>query len=252
MADSKTDRVSTGIAGLDEMLSGGFLQGSAILLRGAPGTGKTTLAMQYLVHGTRNGEPGLLISFEEFPQSLHRDAESLGWNLKELEDNELLHLHFTSPQVLLESLRSPASALSHLLLESDIRRVVLDSVTHFTRVTNDPIELRAVYNTLINALKREQVTSLLVGEESHFENQRFEQGKLSYVVDGIILLRYVEIDSAVQRAMVVIKMRGSDHAKDIRRYEISPKDGVVVTGVFEGREGILSGISHRIAATAKR
>jgi circadian clock protein KaiC len=63
-----------------------------------------------------------------------------------------------------------------------------------------------------------------------------------------VLLRYVEIDSAVQRAMVIIKMRGSDHAKEIRRFEINEKDGVVVTGVFEGREGILSGISHRIVA----
>ena len=248
MATNDDDRVTTGIAGLDDMLSGGFLPESAVLLRGAPGTGKTTVALQYLVHGARNGEPGLLISFEEFPQSLHRDARSLGWDLKALEDQALLHLHFTSPQVLLESLRSPASALSRLLLEGGIRRVVLDSVTHFTRVTNDPVELRKVYNTLINALKREGVTSLLVGEDTRFESQRFEQGRLSYIVDAIVLLRYVEIDSAVQRAMVVIKMRGSDHAKEIRRFEINEKDGVVVTGVFEGREGILSGISHRIVA----
>jgi circadian clock protein KaiC len=134
------------------------------------------------------------------------------------------------------------------MLDGGIRRIVLDSVTHFTRVTNDPVELRAVYNTLINALKREQVTALLLGEESHFENQRFEQGKLSYIVDTIVLLRYVEIDSAIQRAMVVMKMRGSPHTKDIRRYEIRKPEGVAVTGVFEGREGILSGISHRIAA----
>ena len=85
MTSKPTDRVATGIAGLDEMLSGGFIPGSAILLRGAPGTGKTTLALQYLLHGARNGEPGLLISFEEFPQSLHRDAASLGWDLNELE-----------------------------------------------------------------------------------------------------------------------------------------------------------------------
>lgn len=247
MTDKKIDRVATGIAGLDEMLSGGFLPGSAILLRGAPGVGKTTLALQFLLHGARNGEPGLMISFEEFPQSLHRDAESLGWNLKELEEKEMLRLHFTSPQVLLESLKSPASALNRLMLEGSVRRVVLDSVAHFTRLTNDPVALRGIYNTLINALKREQVTTLLVGEEGRFESQRIQHGKLTYIVDTIVLLRYVEIDSAMQRAMAVIKMRGSDHVKDIRRYEISTKDGIVVTGMFEGREGILSGISHRLA-----
>ncbi len=252
MAGKDSERVTTGIAGLDEMLSGGFLEGSSVLLRGAPGTGKTTVGLQYLVHGARKGEPGLLISFEEFPQSLHRDAEALGWNLKEFEDRELLHLHFTSPQVLLESLQSPESSLSRLLLDGGIRRIVFDSVTHFTRVTNDPVELRKVYNIVINALKREQVTSLLLGEESSFENQRFEQGKLSYIVDAIVLLRFVEIDSAMQRAMVVIKMRGSDHAKDIRRFEINKNEGAVVTGVFEEREGILSGISHRIAVPGGR
>ena len=252
MAEKKMERVATGIAGLDEMLSGGFLPGSATLLRGAPGTGKTSIALQYLVQGARNGEPGLMISFEEFPQSIHRDAEALGYNLRDLEEQHLLHLHFTSPQVLLDSLVSPSSALSRLLLEGDIRRVAMDSVTHFTRVTSDPIELRGVYNTIINALKREGVTSLLLGEDSRVEAQRFEQGKLSYIVDTIVLLRYVEIDSAVQRAVTVIKMRGSAHAKDIRRYEISGKNGIVVGGPFEGREGILSGISHRTAIPGAR
>src|SRR3972149_434378 len=213
MADDKTERVATGIAGLDEMLSGGFLHGSAILLRGAPGTGKTSLALQFLIHGARSGEPGVMISFEEFPQSIHRDAEALGWNLLELEEQQLLHLHFTSPQVLLDSLQSPGSALNRLLIDGGIRRVAMDSVTHFTRVTSDPVELRSVYNTVINALKREQVTSLLIGEDSRVESQRFEQGKLSYIVDAIVLLRYVEIDSAVQRALTVIKLRGSSHAR---------------------------------------
>src|SRR3990172_2498323 len=149
MADkSKIERVPTGIAGLDEMLSGGFVSGSSVLLRGAPGTGKTSLALQFLLHGARQGEPGLMISFEEFPNSLHRDAASLGWNLNELEEKELLHLHFTSPQVLLESLQSPTSALSRLLLEGGIRRVALDSVTHFPRITSDSIALRPLYNTL--------------------------------------------------------------------------------------------------------
>lgn len=244
MTASKIKRVQTGITGLDEMLSGGFLQGTSILVRGAPGTGKTSLALHYLIHGALNNEPGLLISFEEFPQSLHRDAMSLGWDLKQFEEKELLHLHFTSPQVLLQSLETPDSPINRLLLTGGIRRVVLDSVTHFTRMTPDPIKLRSIYNTLINALKREQVTALLVGEESRFENQRFEQGKLSYIVDAIVLLRYVEIDSSIQRAVVVIKTRGSAHSKEIRRYEIK-KDGVHVTGVFEGREGILSGSSRR-------
>jgi circadian clock protein KaiC len=240
----KEQRVATGVPGLDEMLSGGFVPGTAVLVRGAPGCGKTSLGLQYLVHGARNSQPGLLISFEEFPTSIHRDAESFGWNLTELEEDGTLHLMFTSPRVLLDSLSSPNSSLSRLMLEGGIQRVVLDSVTHFTRLTDDTIQLRNYYNAIINALKREGVTSLLLGEENRMPKPQQEKGKLSFVVDAILLLRYVEVESAMQRAIVVLKMRGSEHAKEIRRLEIR-KNGLVITEPFEGRESILSGISHR-------
>ncbi len=240
-------RVATGVPGLDEMLSGGLVPGSSVLVRGAPGCGKTSLGLQFLVYGARNNDAGLFISFEEFPASIHRDAESLGWNLAELEEAGQLHLMFTTPQVLLDSLASPQSALARLMMDGSIQRVVLDSVTHFSRLTDDPVKLRAIYNTVVNGLKREGVTSLLLGEESRSPDPRQERGKLSYVVDGIIMLRYVEVESAMQRAIVVLKMRGVDHAKEIRRVEIR-RGGMVVTDTFEGRENILSGISHRTSA----
>jgi circadian clock protein KaiC len=237
-------RVETGIAGLDKMLSGGFVHGSANLVRGAPGTGKTVLALQFLLRGVEQGEAGLLISFEEFPLSLQADAQALGWDLKAPQEQGLLHLYFTSPQVLLKSLEAPAGPLSDLIAQKNIRRVVLDSVTHFTRLTNDQLQLRSIYNQLINALRREGVTAVLLAEEGRSELQRAERGALSFVVDSIILLRYVEVESAIQRAVAVMKIRGSDHVKDIRRYEIR-KGGIVVTGPFEGRESILTGISRR-------
>jgi len=136
--------------------------------------------------------------------------------------------------------------LSDLFIEKNIKRVVLDSVTHFTRLTNDQLQLRHIYNQLINALKREGVTSVLLAEEGHMEVQRTERGALSFVVDSILLLRYVEVESAIQRAITVVKMRSSDHVKEIRRYEIH-KGGLTVTGPFEGRESILTGISHRVS-----
>jgi circadian clock protein KaiC len=240
----KEERVATGVPGLDEMLSGGFVPGSAVLVRGAPGCGKTSLGLQFLVHGSHNHQPGLLISFEEFPSSIHRDAESFGWSLADMEQQGMLHLMFTSPQVLLDSLASANSSLSRLLLEGGIQRVVLDSVSHFTRLTDDSVKLRNYYNTIINGFKREGVTLLLLGEDNRTSRPQHEKGKLSFVVDTILLVRYVEVESAMQRAIVVLKMRGSDHAQEIRNLEIR-KDGVHVTGVFEGRENILSGISHR-------
>ena len=239
------ERVRTGIPGLDEMLGGGFLPGSAILVRGAPGTGKTSLGMQFLIHGaTRERETGLLISFEEFPASLYRDAASLGWDLEPLEREGKLHILFTSPEVFLTGLEMPDSPLNRLLRERDIRRVVLDSISHFNRLTADPLELRHIYTRVINGLRREGVTSLLLGEETRRDATRTDKGGLSFVVDTVLLLRYVEVESTIKRAIVILKMRGSDHDKRIRQYEIR-RGGLVIGEAFEGRRGLLNGIAYR-------
>lgn len=238
------ERISTGVKGLNEMLGGGLMPGSMVLVRGAPGTGKTSLALQFVIHGAmKQNESGLLISFEEFPTSLHRDAEALGWNLAELEGNGKLHMMFTSPEVFLAGMQSPDSPLNRLILEENIRRVALDSVSHFQRLTDDVHELRHMYASVANGLRREGVTAMLLGEEERGSYQRVDKGRLSFIVDTIILLRYVEIESAMQRAVVVLKMRGSDHAKEIRRYEIAV-GGLTVLDAFEGREGLLSGAPH--------
>lgn len=238
-------RIPTGAKGLDEMLSGGFKPGSMVLVRGAPGTGKTSLALQFLIHGaTKHNEPGLLISFEEFPSSLYRDAETLGWDLGELEASRKLHLMFTSPKVFLASLESPDSRLNQLILEENIQRLVLDSVSHFDRLTDDAQELRDIYTSVTNGLRREAITGVLLGEEGRSMYQRAFKGGISFIVDAIIMMRYVEIESAMQRAIMVLKMRGSNHAKEIRRYEIRT-GGLEVLNVFEGREGLLSGSPHR-------
>jgi circadian clock protein KaiC len=240
------ERVSTGIGGLDAMLAGGLLPGSCVLVRGAPGTGKTTLGLQFVYEGAaRRQEPGLWVTFEEFPQSLYRDAAGLGWDLRALEQAGMLHVMFTSPEVFLRSLELADSPLGRLLVEKGIRRVVLDSISHFTRLGHDTHRLRHVYAAIANALRREAVTALLLGEEGGSDLPAGVAGVLAYVADGVILLRHVEIDSAVQRAVIVLKLRGSDHAKEIRRYEIRP-GGIEVTGRFERREGLMSGMTRRV------
>jgi circadian clock protein KaiC len=226
------------------MLYGGFIPGSSVLIGGAPGTGKTTLALQFLHHGAQQGEPGLWISFEEFPQSIFRDATALGWDLGQLERAGMLRMQFTSPEVFLRSLETPDSPLMRTIMDANIQRIALDSVTHFTRMTADPYELRHIYTAIVNGLKREGVTSVLLSEESRSNALQAARGRVPYIVDTIILLRYVEIESAMQRAILVLKMRGSNHTKEIRRYEIR-KGGIVVLDAFADQQGILSGAPHR-------
>ena len=241
-----TKRVRTGVAGLDKMLAGGFLEGSSVLLQGAAGTGKTTLGLQFLYTGAvEEGEPGLLVTFEEFPYSLYRDAQAHGWDLQALEDANQLRILFTSPQVLLSSLQSPSSPVNRTIIEWGVRRVVLDSISHFSRVTQDPSKLRDIYNMVINALKRERITSLSISEDS--TTRAFQhQGHILYIVDTIMMMRYVEVNSAMERAIFILKMRGSEHSKDIHHFEIR-KEGIAVTETFQGLQGLLTGTpSHTV------
>lgn len=243
----KRQRVTTGIPGLDTMLGGGLLEGSTVLVSGAAGVGKTMLGLQYLVTGASQGQPGLLVTFEEFPAELVRDAKSLGWDLRALEAEGKLRMLFTSPEVFLKSLQSPDSPLSELLRDIGPQRAVLDSIAHFRRLTSDPVELRGTYNALVNGLKREGMTSLLVDETACVLGAQSRYASaLPFLVDAILLMRYVEVDSTMQRAIAVLKTRGSPHAKEIRSFSIG-QGGLQVGEPFSGREAILSGSPHRVA-----
>jgi circadian clock protein KaiC len=240
-----TKRVRTGVTGLDQMLDGGFLEGSAVLVQGAAGTGKTTLGLQFLYTGVvEEGETGLLITFEEFPSSLLRDAQEHGWDLRALEETNKLRILFTSPSILLANLQSPDSPLNHTILRWGIRRVVLDSIDHFQRISHDPVVLRDTYATVLNALKREEMTSLLTREVSGTRLQS-QHDKLAYIVDAVLMMHYVEVNSAIERALLVLKTRGSAHAQGIHKYEIKP-GGIFVTERFEGLQGLLTGMPSRM------
>ena len=238
-------RLSIGSPQFDNMLGGGFIDGSAVLVSGAPGIGKTTLGLQFLMAGIKAGQRGLLVSFEEFPASLIRDALQLGWDLKALEQSGDLGIIFTSPKVFLESLKQQTGPIAEKIQILAPTRMVLDSVAHFQQYTRDPLELRDIYNTLVNAIKRQDSTVLLLDEAANIlQHQSKEVASLPFLVDAVILLRYVEVNSSMKRAIAVMKMRGSSHQKEIRSFVIK-KGGLSLGPPFTGHAGILSGTSHR-------
>ena len=242
------ERVKTGVKGLDEMLGGGFLPETANLVEGAPGTGKSTLGMQFIYNGiTQFNEPGLIMTFEEFPQQYYRDAETFGWDFRGLEQADKLRVIMTSPEVGKSDLERVGGRIESIAREIGARRILVDSLSHFERLSDDPVELRGVLFGFINALKREGLTSVLTRESLALigENSSAEE-EVAFVADSYLMLRYVEIESAIRRALLVLKLRGSDHAKDIRQFEVTPS-GIEVRSKFEGREGIMSGSPHRMA-----
>jgi circadian clock protein KaiC len=241
----KEKRAAFGIKGLDDMIQGGLLPGSANLIEGAPGTGKTTMAMEFIYNGiTQFDEPGLIITFEEFPQQYYHDAMHFGWDFKKLEAKGLLKIAFSDPETTLKELDNVDGTFISIIEKMNIKRVVVDSVTHFESLSVDEFHLREIERKFVNALKRENVTSILLRENDSLMGQMGRvTSKIPFIVDSYFLLRYVEIDSTVQKAFLILKMRGSDHQKDIRCFRIGPK-GIEVESKFSGREGIMSGISH--------
>ncbi len=240
-------RVKTGISGFDEMLGGGFLPQSANLIEGAPGTGKSTLGMSFIYNGiVKYNEPGLIITFEEFPQQFYNDAAAMGWDFRQLEADGMLKIIMSSPDITYQDLENVGGIIENNVAEMGIRRIMVDSITHFERITNDIVKLRAIQYSFINALKREGLTSLLTKESNTLLGESTDpNSNIAFMVDSYSILRYVEIDSAISKALLVLKMRGSEHAKDIRQYAIEPKLGIHLQSKFEGREGILSGSPRR-------
>jgi len=238
-------RVPFGIKSLDSMICGGLLKSSANLVEGAPGTGKTTLGMQFIYNGiTMYNEPGLILTFEEFPQQYYHDALRFGWDLKKLEEEGKLRIIFSDPATALNEFDKVDGMFVMLLEELGAKRVVVDSMTHFEPLAQDPCEQRDLEKRFINALKREGVTSILLREnDSLLGNVSQITSKIPFIVDTYVLLRYVEIDSVIEKALCFLKMRGSDHQKDIRCFSVTD-NGIEVSSKFSGKEGIMSGITH--------
>jgi circadian clock protein KaiC len=247
------ERVKTGIAGLDNMLGGGFLTQTANLVEGAPGTGKTTFGMQFIHNGiVKYGESGIILTFEEFPQQYYRDAATFGWDFKRLEKENRLRIIMSSPEVTKADLENIGGRIEQVAREVNVRRILVDSLSHFERLSQDPVELRSILYSFINALKREGLTCVLTRESPALlgESTTVDED-VTFVADSYLLLRYVEIDSAVHKALLVLKLRGSDHAKDIRQFSIT-ENGIVVQDKFVGREGIMSGSPRSMAEAFRR
>lgn len=243
---SKLERVKTGIPELDEMLHGGFMKGDAVMVAGSAGSGKTTLALQYLANGiTKYGEGGIYITFEQLPDQIYRDAKNFGWDLRKMEKAGKLRLICTSPNLLLTG-DGGEQILDETIKEIQPQRVVIDSMSHLAMHVNEK-DLRQEAYRLIMYLKTKGLSSLMAWESPQIIGHSFavtEMG-LSFLVDCILLLQPVEIESSIRKALAILKMRGSDHDKRLRSFEITSR-GINLNSPFTGYEGIITGAPRSI------
>lgn len=243
------NRVKTGIPEFDEMLSGGFLPRDAVMIAGTAGSGKTTLGMQYLVNGaTKYGESGIYLTFEQLPDQLYRDAKGFGWDLKALEDQDKLRVVCTSPDLLLASGEGDENLLDPFIKEIRARRIVVDSLSHVAMYVSEKDDIRKETYRLIMYLKTKGLSSLLLFEAPQLMGNvgAITETGSSFLVDSILMMKPVEIESSMRKAIAILKMRGSDHDKRLREYEITAS-GIKLGAAFSDYEGIMTGSARKAA-----
>lgn len=212
-------RQPLGIAELDALLGGGPPDGNCLLVQGAPGTGKTVLGMQFLHEGaTRFGAPGLLVTFEEAPCRLFRDARGLGWDFERLEREGRLHIVYTSPSVFLKELE--VDRYGQLARDHSVQRVVIDNLSCFDTLPPDE-DPRVRSLRIVNALRREDLAVMLL-RELPGRDGLVPVMPDEYLADTIIQLEYRTADDRRARLLEILKNRGSSHSAARHRFVIAP------------------------------
>lgn len=233
------ERIPTGVPGLDEMLFGGIPRGTATLVAGGAGTGKTLLGLHFIMAGVVAGEPGVFVTFQETPSQLQTIAKSFGWDLEKMEKEKKLKVLYTSPVEL--SVDEHAMLTRDTVREIGAKRIAIDSLMDIELATPNKVRYKDYVYSLVSFFKSQGVTCVLTNEVPElFGSVLLTSYGISFISDNVILLRYTEVESAVRRALSVLKLRGSEHDKSIREYRIGSR-GMEVVGKMIGLTGVLGG-----------
>jgi circadian clock protein KaiC len=234
--------ISTGIAGLDEMLGGGTLRGNAILVAGPAGSGKSTSAVHFLAEGARQGEPGVLVIFEETRPKYLDQAKSFGQDLEDFAKRGLLEVVYVRPLDL--SMDETLYAIESAVERCHARRVVLDSVTGLEAALAPAFKadfLESLYR-LLGALTGVGITIMMTVEVSEpYSDFRYTPHPISFLTHDIVLQRYYEAEGELRSLLTVIKARARKHSRDLRRYELTSK-GLVVGEKLQEYRGLITAV----------
>jgi len=233
MLNKDAVKIDTGIEGLNKMLNGGLFPGRIILVSGPAGTGKTTIGMQFIHTGLKKfDEPGVFITLEQSKEKLKEDMKKLGMDLDKLGDKFSL-VGGAIAEVVYYKEKTKAKMedflmeIEEIIKQTDAKRVVIDSLNLFLMLFKTDEERRSALISLIELLTRHKCTTLLTCEvkENTFDLSWY--GFEEFIVDGVIALYNVKVDSTFLRGLTIRKMRGMKHEKNIVPYEITDR-GIVI------------------------
>ena len=232
-----TERVTTVIPGMDQLIEGGYPKGRSVLVTGDPGTGKSIFALQFLVEGLRRGEKGIYVAADEGPTDILEQAASLGWDLdRHIEKKELAILNAgtylsSSPsgkdrQI---DIQKAISDLAGFVNRLEAKRLVLDPAGPFVLLRDSAARIQDQTRLLIKLLRTSmQTTNILTSYGVPRTGERTLHGIEEYMVAGAIVLEIVCRNGELSRSLVIEKMRCTDVKPAQHRFDIIKGNGVVV------------------------
>jgi circadian clock protein KaiC len=240
---SSDKKLSMGIPGLDRMFFGGIYENSTTLISGASGAGKTVSGLHFILEGARKGQKGLLIAFEESDEQLYRNAESFSQDLRKYVKQGLIRLFTSVPEELKPE--EHFKRIRDIVEEVKVKRFVIDSLSALERIY-PPDRFREFTVGLNTYLKGRGVTSVMTNTTaSLLDVSQITETHLSTATDNIIILKYLELDGMMKRAIIAVKARGSDHDKALHELIIDAT-GMSIGDSFYGIEGLMGGSAKRV------
>jgi KaiC/GvpD/RAD55 family RecA-like ATPase len=233
--------VKTGIGGLDSILCGGIPEKNQVILAGGPGAGKTLLGFEYLYRNAKAGDTSLFLALEETAERVLTNAKSAFTDLKDIDDlikSKKLIIDGEDPSAALHASGANSTQYEFGKVVSDIEsiiestgatRVVIDSLSLFDLLINDPSIYRRSILALSNNLRRMGVTTLLTSEMRTPERRKLTFKTEYFVFDGIIIMYETGVEDKRMLGMEVIKMRGSKHSFVTTPYDITPNGFNVIS-----------------------
>lgn len=240
---STSVRVSSGNAELDEMAGGGLFRDAILLVSGPTGGGKTLVATTFAAEGCRRQERVLLLAYEESRAQLLRNAQSWGLDFQKWEEDGLLRVMCQYPEAM--GLEDHLLLIQREIEDFRPQRLIMDSVSAMERMGSVRY-FREFVIGLTSYAKQEEVCSLFTSTTPKLSGgDSITEAHISTITDAIILLRYVEINGVLRRGIAVIKMRGSQHDKQIHEFTIDDQ-GLHIGAPFNNVQNIILGIPSSI------
>lgn len=232
-APKKEKRLKSGIKGFDKLSEGGFPEKSVNLIVGDSGSGKTIFSTQFLKEGLDKGDKCLFITFEEKKKIFYKNMATFGWDLEKYEKEKKFFFLEYSPQKVKTMIDEGGGEIENIVVKNKIKRVVIDSITSFALLFNDELEKRETALALFDIIRKWKVTSLLTLQKNPRKRGKESGSSLEFESDCIVLIYFhrKEKEKERKRYLEILKMRGTDHSKDVHPLKILKSGFKVYKGV---------------------